>query len=277
MKAAMIELPSASREGKLGTCRSMNTLYLQSGREIFYRLIAGNERFPYLVFLHEGLGCTAMWKDFPDRLCAMTDCPGLVYDREGYGKSSPLCRIRTVHYLHEYALGELPEVLGELIPGRAFVLIGHSDGGSIGLIFGAEKSPFLKAIITEAAHVFVEPETLRGIEAAAEAYEKGHFSGLFKYHGDKTDDLFRAWADIWRSELFQYWNIEYVLPSIACPLLVLQGSRDQYGTERQVETIVANSSGRATPVFVDNCGHAPHQEQPEKVLQILAEYIGRLR
>lgn len=255
----------------------MNTLYLRSGQEIYYRLIEGNEKSPCLVFLHEGLGCTAMWKDFPDRLCSMTDCPGLVYDRLGYGKSSPLRRIRTVHYLHDYALGELPEVLEELIPGRAFVLIGHSDGGSIGLIFGAEKPSLLRAIITEAAHVFVEPETLRGIEAAAEAYEKGHFSGLFKYHGDKTDALFRAWADTWRSHWFQYWNIEYVLPSIACPLLVLQGSQDQYGTERQVEAIVAHSSGRATPVFVDNCGHAPHQEQQGLVVQILAEYIGRLR
>ncbi len=252
-------------------------IQLQSGIEIYLRTIEGDGDKPCLVFLHEGLGCTAMWKDFPDRLCRMVNCSGLVYDRTGYGNSSPLCRTRTIHYLHDYALKELPEILERTIPGKPFILIGHSDGGSISLIFGAEKPALLKAIITEAAHVFVEPETLRGILAAVGAYEKGHFRGLAKYHGAKTDALFRAWADTWRSEWFKFWNIEYVLPSIACPLLVLQGSQDQYGTERQVETIVAKSSGQTTSVLIDKCGHAPHQEQPEKVLQILAEYIGRLR
>ncbi|MBU1565211.1 MAG: alpha/beta hydrolase [Proteobacteria bacterium] len=255
----------------------MSTLHLKSGQEIYYRLISGDENNLYLVFLHEGLGCTAMWKDFPDQLCRMTNCPGLVYDRSGYGKSSPLQHSRTIHYLHDYALGELPEVLEKTLLGKAFVLIGHSDGGSISLIFGAEKSPHLKAIITEAAHVFVEPETLRGIESAVEAYEEGHFRGLFKYHGEKTGGLFQAWATTWLSEWFKSWNIEYLLPSIECPLLILQGSGDQYGTERQVESIVAKSSGIAVPVFVENCGHAPHQEQSERVLQILADYIGQLR
>jgi pimeloyl-ACP methyl ester carboxylesterase len=251
-------------------------LQLSSGQQIYYRLIDGDGKKPTLVFLHEGLGCTAMWRDFPDRLCQSTGCPGLVYDRLGYGKSSPLCSPWTVHYLHDYALKELPEVLEKIVPRRTFVLIGHSDGGSISLIFGAEKPALLKAIVTEAAHVFVEPESLRGVEAAEKAYTKGLFRGLLKQHGAKTDALFRAWADTWRSQWFSYWNIEYLLPSIDCPLLVLQGDRDQYGTDRQVESIVAKSSGRAIPVFLENCGHAPHQEQPEEVLKIITDYLGRL-
>lgn len=254
----------------------INIIRLQNGQEIYYRFIAGDGENPCLVFLHEGLGCTAMWKDFPDKLCSLTGCPGLVYDRSGYGRSSPLRRTRTVHYLHDYALNELPEVLEKVIPGRTYILIGHSDGGSISLIFGAEKPALLMAIITEAAHVFVEPETLRGIAAAEKSYENGQFRGLAKYHGEKSDAVFRAWADTWRSEWFKYWNIEYVLPSIACPLLVLQGRQDQYGTDRRVAIIVAKSSGQASSIFIENCGHAPHQEQPGKVLQIFAEYIGRL-
>jgi pimeloyl-ACP methyl ester carboxylesterase len=253
-----------------------NIIQLQSGQEIYYHSIDGDENKPCLVFLHEGLGCTAMWKDFPDRLCRLTNCPGLVYDRSGYGKSSPLQHTRTIHYLHDYALRELPEILDKTVPARPFVLIGHSDGGSISLIYGAERPLFLKAIITEAAHVFVEPETLKGIKAAKKTYEKGHFRGLAKYHGDKTDILFKAWADTWCSQWFYFWNIEYVLPSIACPLLVLQGSQDQYGTARQLESIVAKSSGQAEPVFIENCGHSPHQEQPEKVLHLLADYLDRL-
>ncbi len=248
-------------------------IHLASGDDIYYRFIEGNTTQPCLVFLHEGLGCTAMWRDFPDRLCQATRCPSLVYDRSGYGKSSPLQGPRTVRYLHDYALNELPAVLLKTIGDRPFVLIGHSDGGSISLIFGAEKPANLKAIITEAAHVFVEPETIRGIEAAVDAYERGHFRGLCKYHGEKTDILFKAWADTWRSEPFRSWNIEDLLPSIACPLLVLQGSRDEYGTDRQVEAIVAKASGRAVPVFLENCGHAPHRQQPDKVLQILTDYL----
>ena len=156
----------------------MSYIKLNSDKNIYYRLIEGNGNNPYLIFLHEGLGCSAMWKDYPDQLCHKTKCPGLVYDRLGYGKSSPLNRTRTIHYMHYYALNELPRVIEDIIPNKPFILIGHSDGGSVSLIFGSEKPAFLKAIITEAAHVFVEPETLKGIEAADEAYDKGNLKSL---------------------------------------------------------------------------------------------------
>ena len=250
---------------------------LQSDHEIHYRLIDGDGGRPCLIFLHEGLGSAAMWKDFPDRLCRLTTCPGLVYDRSGHGQSSPLRRTRTVHYLHEYALSELSELLEKVIPGQPYILIGHSDGGSISLILGAERHDLLVGIITEAAHVFVEQESLNAIEAAEKNHRKGLFRGLARYHGEKTEAVFRAWADTWRAEWFNYWNIKYLLPSIACPVLVMQGRQDAYGTDRQVETIVAKTAGQVTPVFIENCGHAPHQEQPEKVLGILAEYINGLR
>ena len=112
----------------------MNTLKLSGHRDIHYRLIDGHPDYPCLVFLHEGLGCDAMWKDFPDRLCGGTGCAGLVYDRQGYGLSSPLTEERTIHYLHLYALDELPMVIHAAIPDRPYILIGHSDGGSISLI-----------------------------------------------------------------------------------------------------------------------------------------------
>jgi pimeloyl-ACP methyl ester carboxylesterase len=251
----------------------MSYLQLNDNKNIYYRFIEGNSNNPCLIFLHEGLGCTTMWKDFPDRLCHKTQCPGLVYDRLGYGKSSPLSRTRTIHYMHDYALNELPKVIENIIPNNPFILIGHSDGGSISLIFGSEKPALLKGIITEAAHVFVEPETLKGIEAADEAYEKGYFSNLSKYHGEKTHSIFKAWAGTWRSKWFKYWNIEYLLPSIECPLLVIQGCQDQYGSSRQVESIVSKSAGNATAVLVEDCGHSPHQEQTEKVLQIMSDFI----
>jgi pimeloyl-ACP methyl ester carboxylesterase len=115
----------------------MATLRLQDGGELYYEEIAGNPAMPCLVFLPEGLGCTAMWRDFPARLCAASACPGLVYDRRGFGLSSAAPAPRSIHYLHESALIELPAVLTALLPGRPYVLVGHSDGGSIALIAAA--------------------------------------------------------------------------------------------------------------------------------------------
>ena len=201
----------------------------------------------------------------------------MLYDRAGYGRSSPLSSARTIHYLHDYALSELPEVIKAVIPGRPHILVGHSDGGSISLIYGAERSPLLRGIITEAAHVFVETETINGIREADKAFGQGKFGTLNKYHGEKTRTLFKAWSETWLSDWFRHWNIEYLLPSITCPILATQGLDDQYGTEHQINTIVAKSSGRCESFLVENCGHAPHREQPETMIEILSRFIGNIK
>ncbi len=253
----------------------MNKLNLGDNKSIHYELIDGNSHYPYLIFLHEGLGCNAMWKDFPEQLCHKTECPGLLYDRLGYGQSSPVDSARTVHYLHDCALNELPKVIESLIPKKSYILVGHSDGGSISLIFGAEKPSLLRGIITEAAHVFVDSETIEGIQAADESFSRGKLNGLRKYHGEKTNRVFKAWSETWLSDWFRHWNIEYLLPSIECPVLVIQGSDDHYGTEDQVNSIVTKVSGNAESYFVKKCGHSPHLEQPETVIEIMSEFIER--
>jgi pimeloyl-ACP methyl ester carboxylesterase len=252
------------------------TFFINNTDQIFYEMIEGRSDFPVLVFLHEGLGCHAMWKEFPQRLCRKTGCQGLVYDRLGHGKSSPLTSARAIHYMHESALQELPRVIQHCIPRRFFILIGHSDGGSISLIFGAQKPSLLSGIITEAAHVFVEPVTVEGVREVDEAFKKGELAGLKKYHGKKTDSIFGAWADTWLSGWFQSWNIEDVLSSIECPVLVIQGREDQYGSERQVRSIVSGISGGAIPVVVSDCRHTPHQEAPETLLAIMSEFVDRI-
>jgi pimeloyl-ACP methyl ester carboxylesterase len=247
-------------------------LELGEAHQIYYELIDGAPEKPYLVFLHDALGCTAMWKNFPRRLCHETACPGLVYDRLGCGQSSPLTKPRTAHYLRDYALNELREMLAHLIPDRDYFLIGHSDGGSIGLIFAAEKPPRLRGLITEAAHVLVEEETLAGIRVAAEAYRAGKMHGVAKYHGDKTDGIFRAWADTWLADWFRHWNIKHLLPSIECPVLAIQGTEDQYGTADQVDSIASTvMHGRKT--MVEGCGHIPHHEQPDVVFTSMRDFL----
>ena len=255
----------------------MSLVVLDEHHHLFYEQYEGEAERPCLVFLHEGLGCVAQWNDFPQRLCHRTGCPGLVYDRLGHGKSSPLIQPRTIRYLHEAALDELPKVLDALIPGQRFILIGHSDGGSISLIFSAKRYHLLLGAITVAAHVFVEQVSLAGIRKAEEAFVQGKLrKGLARYHGKKTEQLFKAWAETWTSPSFCSWTIEDLLPSIAVPLLVLQGRDDQYGTAAQVEAIVNKSGGSATPLLLEDCGHAPHLDFPELTLDLMSCFVNRL-
>jgi len=256
---------------------SLPKLSITEDCSLSYNLIHGGRNNPYLVFLHEGLGCEAMWEGFPELLCKNTGCPGLVYDRLGYGKSSPLNRAHTVHYMHEYALRELPKLLETVIPDMPFILIGHSDGGSISLIYGAERPSLLKGIITVAAHVFVERETIARIRSADEAWDRGMLRGLLKYHGDKTETIFKAWSTTWLTGWFKHWNIEYLLPSIEAPLLVIQGANDQYGSIDQVHSIVSNSSGHAQLEMVDNCGHAPHLEAQPVTLELMSKFVAQIK
>ncbi|WP_136809853.1 alpha/beta fold hydrolase [Desulfosediminicola flagellatus] len=254
----------------------MPLLELGNKHQVHYQLIPGQQNKPYLVFLHEGLGSVALWKDFPASLCTATGHPGLVYDRLGHGKSSSLEHKRSIRYMHECALQELPLLLKMLIPEKDYILIGHSDGGSISLIYGAEHPARLKGIITEAAHVFVEQETLAGIHDAVAAWDKGQLAGLHKYHGSKTVTLFNAWAETWLAEWFRNWSIDELLPRLQVPLLVLQGADDQYGTKKQVNTIVSSASGEAWGEMVPNCGHTPHLEAQPFVLDRMAQFIRQI-
>ena len=251
----------------------MSHYKLPTGETIYFERIVGSDDKPTLVFLHEGLGCTAMWKSFPKALCDKTGCSGLVYDRIGYGQSDSISKDRDVHYLHRYALVELESVLTDLVADNEYILIGHSDGGSIALIHAACQPTKLKAVITEAAHVFVEEETLEGIKIATDAFYGNKLTALEKYHADKTQRTFLAWSESWLSPGFKYWNIEALLPSVNCDLLAIQGVDDQYGSEKQVQSIIEKSRGRAEALMVPDCAHSPHAEQKEIVLQAMSAFV----
>lgn len=243
---------------------------------IHYQLLHGDTALPWVVFLHDGLGCGLSWGTFPQLLCNTLGCPGLIYDRLGHGKSSPLHRKRTIHYLHEYALQELPYILDAIIPETPVILLGHSDGASISLMYGAEKSPQVKGIIVEAPHVFVEQQTIEGIRKAYDAWQLGKLNGLRKYHGEKTETVFKAWAETWLSNWFQLWNIEYLLPDITAPILIIQGEEDQYGSSNQVNTIAKKSCGAVSSHMIKNCGHTPHLENQQEVIHLMSTFIRQL-
>ena len=229
-----------------------------------------------LVFLHEGLGSIGQWRDFPACLSIMTGLPALVYERWGYGSSDALNIPRTVLYLHDEALISLPQVLEQVNINDA-ILIGHSDGGSIALIFSAIHGNKVRGIITEAAHVFVEDVTIAGIRQAAELYETTDLKyRLHKFHKNNTDSMFRAWADTWLAPWFRNWNIEEYLSRITCPLLIIQGEDDEYGTRAQVESIISQAGGPAEGFIVSDCGHVPHHQARESVLNEMTRFISSL-
>lgn len=230
-----------------------------------------------IVFLHDSLGCIELWRDFPERVGALTQCNVLVYDRQGYGKSCGFSYAkRDINYLELEA-----EILNQLLDYWNIehpILFGHSDGGSIALLTAAKYPEKIKAIITEGAHVFVEDITIEGIKEAVQRYETTDLkSKLEKYHGSNTENMFWAWANTWTTEEFRSWNIEHFLPMIQCSTLVIQGEKDEYGTLKQVESIVEKVSGAAETFIIPNSGHSPHKENPEVVLKQVIAYIEHLR
>lgn len=240
--------------------------------QLNYELIEGDSSKPLLVFLHEGLGCIAMWKEFPQQLCAATGCAGLVYERQGYGLSSPQTAPRSIHYLHQSALMELHAVIGRLAPGRRHIIVGHSDGGSIALIYAAGRPQDLLGVISAAAHVFVEGITIDGIETVLATQRRSIMRAMARYHGDKAETVFSSWADTWLAPWFRQWNIEYLLPAIDCPVLAMQGSEDHYGSAAQLDAIERGIPG-ARQLLLPDCGHSPHLEQPEATLRAMAAFI----
>lgn len=267
-------MPSGKRQAQ---GESPGTSHIEiGGRIIAVRRVAGAVRTgaPVLVFLHEGLGCIGMWKDFPDALSEATGCPALIYDRFGHGGSDGETAPRGTDFFEYEAHTVLPALLKACGVGDA-ILVGHSDGGTIALLYAGQTQ--VRGVITEAAHVFVEPESLAGVETAKTAWrDEGFRARLARYHGDGTASMFAAWAEMWSADWFRDWNIEAALPAVTCPLLVIQGAADEYGTAAQVEAILHHVSGPAESLLVQACGHAPHVQAREVVLAAMAAFVRSL-
>ncbi len=231
-----------------------------------------DEHAPTIIFLHESFGCIRHWRDFPEKLGEITGFNTLVYDRQGYGQSDSFTVTkRTNDYLEREAdvLNQLMETLAL----KEVILFGHSDGGSIALLAAAKYPEKIKMVITEGAHVLVEEVTLDGIRKAEELYENGNLKEkLGYYHGEKTEMVFRLWADTWLSEEFRSWNIEHFLKRIQCLVLIIQGKKDEYGTIKQVESIRENVPG-PVGVCMPEAGHTPHRETPEVVIAAVQAFL----
>ena len=226
-----------------------------------------------IVFLHEGLGSVAMWRDWPRQLCDATGRAGVVYSRRGYGQSTPVRDVRGAgrlepDYMHREAFEVLPALLQVLDIDRP-VLLGHSDGGSIALLH-ASRHP-VTACVVMAPHVIVEDLSVRSIEAAREAYPTVIRERLKRYHAD-VDGAFWQWNDIWLSPGVRGFDIRQDCRRIVAPVLAMQGQDDSYGTMRQIEE-VAPTRGSFRMEALEDCGHSPHKDQPELTREMVTEFL----
>lgn len=246
------------------------------GKQLYWERIdvgAPNDT-PVLVFLHEALGSVAMWKSFPAELCQTCGLNGLIYDRQGHGHSDPLTLPRTKDYLEIEAWTYLPELLQTLNIIKP-ILFGHSDGGSIALLYASKLE--CTALITEAAHIYVEEITSDGIRSVIAQMQETQLSAkLSKYHSEKTDALIAAWADTWLSDDFQDWNIQNQLSNIKAPSLLFQGADDEYATPQHLQDITENIGPNATSILLDNCAHIPHFQSKSQILQITQKFLHSL-
>jgi pimeloyl-ACP methyl ester carboxylesterase len=254
----------------------LNTEYIEINQltyHIQHHIIDTNR--PTIVFLHDSLGSVKLWRDFPEKLAKATNCNALVYDREGHGESSPFHIAKRPKDYLSLGADSLHQILQKLNV-KDIILFGHSDGATIALHYAAKYPNYLIATIVEGVHVFVEEETLNGIKEAKLATETTNLKErVAKYHGDKTDMLFKLWIETWLSDEYRSWNIEQDIQSIQSPVLIFQGENDEFGTMEQVNKIKANVNSWVEDYLIADCGHNPHKEQPEFTLKTTTNFINK--
>lgn len=252
-----------------------NASVIAQGRKLETRLIRGTRAgAPTIVMLHEGLGSISLWRDFPEKLAAATGAAVLLYSRHGYGWSDVLDAPQSVEYMHREALDVLPELLAQLGIAQP-VLLGHSDGASIALIYAGTHAA-VRGVVAMAPHVFVEEVSIQSIAEAKTAFETTDLPQKLARHHADSSKTFYGWNDIWLHEDFRSWNIEEYLPAIRCPLMAVQGIDDEYGSMAQLDAIDAQAGGPVELVKLAACRHSPHRDQPEATLQAIARFVSAL-
>jgi pimeloyl-ACP methyl ester carboxylesterase len=247
---------------------------LAAGQELPYMRIGEEFDGTPLVFLHEGLGSIELWRGFPTGVVAGARQPGFVYSRRGNGWSPPLTAPRLPDYMHREALETLPDLIGTLV-GEPPILVGHSDGASIALIYAGSGHP-VAGLVLIAPHVLVEEEGLEAIRAIRRRFPETDLrERMARYHTDPAM-TFYGWADVWLSPEFRSWNIEEFLPGVHNPTLVVQGDQDEYGTMKQLDAIDEGLRNPARRLLVEGAGHSPHLTHAELVTGTVVDFVAGL-
>lgn len=259
----------------------MDTFYIQrEDYRLFVKRIirfSENDTKPTLVLLHDSWGCIEMWGDFPEMLVELSGLNAMLYDRRGYGQSSPFdLTQRTEFYLHDEA-HELIKVLKDCEIQNA-IIYGHSDGATIGLLTAALYPVFIKGLILEGPHSFIEDSGKAAVRATRErAKENGLLPSLEKYHGDKTGELFRLWHETWLSDYFAKWTIVPLLHNITCPVLAFQGEHDDFGSIEQLNILKKEIPGSVTIREIPTAEHTPRKEASEETVELISRFFQKMK
>ncbi len=232
---------------------------------------------PVIVFLHEGLGSLALWKGFPALLCQRLGCKGLVYSRPAYGQSQDLAPAQPwgIDFMHRQAYAVLPALLQALQVREPPILLGHSDGASIALLYAAMYPEHCRAVLALAPHLFVEQKTLAAIAALqAKAVCESLLARLGKHHRD-APALFQCWSQAWLAPDFAPWSITDTMATLSCPVLAVQGVDDEYGTLAHIQTL-ARHHPKTELLTLDACGHVPHRDQAERLIAAVFKFLQHL-
>ncbi len=242
------------------------------GGRVEYLDVPGDPARAPLLLLHEGLGSVGLWRGFPERIAAATGRRAVAYSRLGHGRSDPPPAPRTTRFMHEEAATVLPELCAALGVDRP-VLVGHSDGASIALLYAAA-SP-ASGLVVIAPHVFVEEPGLREIAAAARRYRDGDLRTRLARHHRDPDVTFRNWNEVWLDPAFRAWDLRPELPAISCPVLAVQGTADPYGSPAHVVAVRDAALGPVQVMLLDG-GHAPHLEHADAVADAVVRFLAEL-
>jgi pimeloyl-ACP methyl ester carboxylesterase len=235
------------------------------------------DQAPTIVMLHEGLGCVALWRDFPVKLAAATGCGVFAYSRAGYGGSDPVDLPRPLDYMSREARFSVPAVL-EAIGFTRGVLLGHSDGASSAAIYAGEHSDErIKGIILMAPHLFTEELGLASIAEARRVYETGDLRAKLAQYHTHVDSAFWGWNGAWLDPGFRAWNIEDAVGRWRLPALIIQGADDQYGTLKQIRAIEERSPAPVESLILEACRHSPQIDQPQATLNAIVRFCAEVR
>jgi pimeloyl-ACP methyl ester carboxylesterase len=228
-----------------------------------------------IVLLHDSLGSVEQWRDFPSALAEATARQVVAYDRLGFGKSTARIDRPTVDFIREEAETFFPALCRALGLTR-FVLFGHSVGGAMALVIAGAGSEACEAVVTEAAQAFVEPRTLTGIRAAKASFSNPEqFERIARWHGEKSRWVLEAWTEVWLSPEFSSWSLDRHLGNVTCPVLAIQGDRDEYGSLAFPRRITSQVKGPSVMAILNDCGHVPHRERQDEVLRCVSDFLAR--
>ena len=256
----------------VNSARTTKARYVVEGHSLeAVKIEARSSNLATIVMLHEGLGSISHWKDFPTELAGRTGTDVFVYSRYGHGRSDRLQEPRSTSYMHHEAQVVLPEILRQAGIQHP-LLLGHSDGASIAIIYAGSFPDSPAGLILEAPHVFVEDISVSSIAQVRARYLQTDLPERLQRHHANADSLFWGWNNIWLHPDFRDWNIESFLDPIRCPVLVLQGAQDEYGTVKQIEAIQARIPSTSA-IVLDECKHAPHRDQREATMAAVRQFL----